>query len=430
MKTLLNFRMMAMGLFIFLIAGNNLTAQTNWVKHENNPVMDNFDSDDWDRYYFNPIVLVIENELSMWYLGTNDNSPNQIGYAYSTNGGITWISNDEPVIAAGNTGDWNRNKIPNTVLLDGDTLKMWYNAFTGGSEANLSIGYAWRHIDSTDWILNEDPVLEKGSSGEWDFYGIWTCSVHFDGEVYHMWYHGYEEDVITEPGHMGYATSPNGVDWDKHPDNPVMEIGADGSFYDTYIIPGPVRFSGGQFEMWFTGWDGDSNSPYYFEEIGYMTSVNGKDWVIQNDTLPVLNVGSPGDWDRNQVRVASVVTHNDSLKMFFMGHKPANGYQIGLATEDMVDGVRDLDQLSEFEMIISPNPIKDITTISYHLTSASTTSIVIYNQQGQIISTLLDEKKQSGDHEIIFDSKGLPSGIYFCVLKANDETQTAKIVKL
>ncbi len=431
---------MAMGLFIFLLAGNNLRAQTNWVKYENNPVLETLDQQAWDAYTVYPTVLVVGDSLRMWYSGSNTGAlvNYQIGHASSNDGGETWTVNEDPVIPVGNPGDWNKNKMPCTVLLgEDDTLRMWYTASNGSFGTNSSIGFAKRLIGDNEWEFNEGPVLEVGSSGDWDDVGTYKCSVIFDENAadsakYKMWYHGWDESADTPDGEIGYAYSTNGVDWEKYSDNPVVNVGAPETFYDTWITPGTVLLGEDDtLRMWFTGWDGfNSSSPRKYDKVGYATSLDGIVWTDGNGEEPVLNVGASGDWDQDQVRGDCVVIQNNILKMFFTGYKFGSGYHIGLATGGIVNTIKDLNQLSEFEMLISPNPTNDITTISYHLATASTTTIVIYNQQGQIISTLLDEKKQAGDHEIKFDSSGLPSGIYFCVLKANDEIQTAKIVKL
>ena len=57
----------------------------------------------------------------MWYLGTNNGpSIDQIGYAYSEDGGYTWISNEDPVIYGGNPGDWNEDKKECSKIKKGD----------------------------------------------------------------------------------------------------------------------------------------------------------------------------------------------------------------------------------------------------------------------------------------------------------------------
>ena len=48
-----------------------------------------------------------------------------------------------------------------------------------------------------------------------------------DSHQYRMWYSGGEQN---EPNAIGYATSPDGLTWTKHADNPI--------FPPTLIAPG------------------------------------------------------------------------------------------------------------------------------------------------------------------------------------------------
>ena len=433
MKTLLHIKMMAMGLFIFLLAGNNLKAQEDFIKHEDNPIFEGYD--DGPSNVHSPVVIYDDGVYKMWFEGDgNSYNSSNIFYSESDNG-IDWDENDEPVISSGADGDWNRDKKPGSVILVNDSiLKMWYSASSDGFNLDLSIGYAWRYINDTVWNLPDEPVLEHDSFGTWDETGVFFPVVYYDttaveDEKYKMWYHGFEGTLVTELGRIGYATSPDGIDWTRYPENPVIEVES-GSYYDTWIIPTSVLFYAGEYHLYFTGWDGTGTNPWRYFTVGHATSENGTDWVY-DDISPdaVLNVGASGDWDWRIARYGSVLFVDNIFKMWYEGLGSA--YKIGYAADSTLTlGISDLNTTLTNQIIISPNPTNDITTISYHLATASTTSIVIYNQQGQLITTLLNEKIQVGDHEIKFDSSEFPSGIYFCVLKTMDRIQTQKMVKM
>lgn len=78
----------------------------------------------------------------------------------------------------------------------------------------------------------------------------------------------------------------------------------------------------------------------------------------------------------------------------------------------------------------SPNPFTNETIISYELLRNSKVRLEIYNHQGKLITTLVDENKSLGKHEIQFNGKELPAGVYYCLLKINEGIQTTKIIKL
>jgi S-formylglutathione hydrolase FrmB len=85
---------------------------------------------------------------------------------------------------------------------------------------------------------------------------------------------------------------------------------------------------------------------------------------------------------------------------------------------------------SENKFTISPNPLKSSTLIQYTLHQNSPVTIKIIDLTGQEIVTLVDDLQQQGEQQVIFNTSGLPSGIYFCVLKTSEGIQTKKIIKL
>ena len=59
-----------------------------------------------------------------------------------------------------------------------------------------------------------------------------------------------------------------------------------------------------------------------------------------------------------------------------------------------------------------PNPFVESTHIDYILPSDGKVSINLFNQQGQLIKTLVNEFQSTGSHSIQFNSDGLQPGIY------------------
>ncbi|MCP4633116.1 MAG: T9SS type A sorting domain-containing protein, partial [candidate division Zixibacteria bacterium] len=73
-----------------------------------------------------------------------------------------------------------------------------------------------------------------------------------------------------------------------------------------------------------------------------------------------------------------------------------------------------------------PNPFNSSTTISYIIPTASYIRLNIYNILGSKIETIVNESQSKGLHNVIWDSKMFPSGIYFCKLNAGDYTETLR----
>jgi hypothetical protein len=77
-----------------------------------------------------------------------------------------------------------------------------------------------------------------------------------------------------------------------------------------------------------------------------------------------------------------------------------------------------------------PNPFNPSTTISYQLSAGGLVSLKVYDVLGNEITTLVNEIKQSGIHEVNFDASEYSSGIYLYRITVNNFTQTRKMIVL
>ena len=188
---------------------------------------------------------------------------------------------------------------------------MWY---TGTHNDDWQIGYS-TSADGIVWNKHPaNPVLNYGAPGTWEEQVICKPSVVFDGTKYHMWYWGCEWYYIDK---IGYATSPDGIAWEKYPGNPVLDVGPTGSWDDKNVFTPFVHFDGTQFHMWYGGSDGSGR------RIGYATSSDGIVWNKHPDN-PVLDVGPPSSWDDKMVSRPTVLLENDELKMWYTGNAGSN----------------------------------------------------------------------------------------------------------
>jgi len=77
-----------------------------------------------------------------------------------------------------------------------------------------------------------------------------------------------------------------------------------------------------------------------------------------------------------------------------------------------------------------PNPFNPSTVIRYALTHRTAVKLVVFNTLGQLVATLFDGELGPGFHEARFDASGLPGGVYFYRITADDFTQTKKLTLL
>jgi len=82
-----------------------------------------------------------------------------------------------------------------------------------------------------------------------------------------------------------------------------------------------------------------------------------------------------------------------------------------------------------------PNPFNPSTTINYIIPTTikgqtANVRLLVYNNLGKEIVTLVDEKQNPGNYTVHFDGTNFPSGIYFYKLLAGDFSETKKMIVL
>ncbi|MBN2029809.1 T9SS type A sorting domain-containing protein [bacterium] len=77
-----------------------------------------------------------------------------------------------------------------------------------------------------------------------------------------------------------------------------------------------------------------------------------------------------------------------------------------------------------------PNPFNPSTRIVYSIPENAMVRLTIFNQMGQEIATLVDEVQQQGEHSVIFERSGIPSGVYFYRLNIGNQFITKKMMIL
>ena len=77
-----------------------------------------------------------------------------------------------------------------------------------------------------------------------------------------------------------------------------------------------------------------------------------------------------------------------------------------------------------------PNPFNPSTTIKYALPEKAHVKIVIYNIMGQEVAKLIDEEMEPGYHLILWDAKGVQSGIYIYRIQAGEFMNVKKCLMI
>lgn len=328
----MNGKQVATLLAVALCGAGIAAAQTDWVEHPDNPVLGPGAPGSWDAggHWLHEVVFD-GSMYHMWFTGIEAGGDWwDIGHATSTDG-VEWTMDPaNPVLLHGESGEWDDSGVSaHGVVYDGTLFHMWYSGLF--HDLSGRVGYA-TSPDGTVWTKSEhNPVMDVGPSGSWQADGVSPSTVIFDGDVYRMWYAGatYRGGLVAR---VGYASSSDGIVWERLPD-PVLDIGMDPGSFDRRAIGHPeVVFDEDRnlYHMWYAGIDRD-----YQYRIGYAWSTDGIEWTKHryNPVLerPVYEVDGP-----------NVLIEGSSFRMWFEDFD-GSAYQINLATSDFGPGVPALD---------------------------------------------------------------------------------------
>ena len=196
----------------------------------------------------------------------------------------------------------------------------------------FTMWFSWRpkasvaRITSRDGITWDGPpqiVLPPRPETGWEDDINRPGVVWHDG-LYHMWYTGQTRTHSA----LGYATSADGINWERRGDKPVMVPEAP---WEKVAIMCPHVLwddDAGCFKMWYSA--GDQYEP---DALGYAESRDGFHWAKRPH--PVFLPDPANAWEQHKVTGAQVIKMPDAegggYLMFYIGFENEHHAQIGMA---------------------------------------------------------------------------------------------------
>ncbi|SEP15072.1 hypothetical protein [Paenibacillus sp. OV219] len=289
-----------------------------WVKFEGNPVLGGQLGTCFD------LAVLKDGGLYRMYFSWR---PKQSVAMSESQDGINW---SEPVILIEprEESGW-EEEINRPVVLkkDGHYL-MWYTGqIRPGQEHGHSwIGYA-KSEDGYHWSRLDKPVLSFDEP--WEKSAVMCSHVIWveEEEQFRMWYSGGEQ---YEPDAIGYATSKDGVSWNKHKANPVFRADPTSRWEQQKVTACQVVKHGTWYVMFYIGFE-DVNTA----RIGIARS---RDGISNWERLPANPILSPGagEWDGEACYKPFAIYEDECWQLWYNGR---NGHveQIGTAFHDGED---------------------------------------------------------------------------------------------
>jgi hypothetical protein len=216
--------------------------------------------------------------------------------------------------------------------------------------------------------------------------------------------------------------------------------------FNRKVYPAWMRLDGATLSVWSAPFT-DTASVLPVELAGFSSSINNKKIELAWETATETNnygfeierkLGSFSDW----ICIGFVKGSGNSYspKSYSFKDSPAltGTYTYRLKQIDLNGHFK---YSNEIEVVYNnvfnfslnqnyPNPFNPSTTINYQLLTEGFVSLKVYDVLGNEITTLVNETKQTGVHEVNFDASGYTSGIYLYRMTVNDFTQTHKMIVL
>lgn len=236
---------------------------------------------DWEGDELNrPSVIKKDGLYYMWYSGQmmpyKEAGVSSIGYAVSDDG-IHWRRPfDRPVMTCDQPWEEHAIMCPHVVYEEESGLFKMW--YSGGSNHEPdAIGYA-TSPDGVHWEKYAgNPILWKAPQNPWEQHKVVACHVLRHAGWYYMFYIGHMHE---ERAQVGMARSRDGIgNWEKHPDNPLI-CPDKGAWDDLSVYKPYVLRVNGRWMMWYNGARYDEKL-WAVEQIG-VAYCNEEDFGFEN----------------------------------------------------------------------------------------------------------------------------------------------------
>lgn len=190
---------------------------------------------------------------------------------------------------------------------------------------NVLIYVSWGGAHShRNWIDNPNSPIFFRINNSNDAMGVASRHILFEDNIYRMWF-----TTLTSQwtGRIFYATSSDGIYWQRVSENPVITVGSAGSWDTRSVGSGPVIKVNGHYRIYYGGRVSDLDHNH----IGMAVSQDGIVW--EKFPTPII-YAEPG-W-QFQLGASDIIKIDGIYHLYYYGYSN-NSYKIGLATS--LDGV-------------------------------------------------------------------------------------------
>jgi len=326
-----------------------------WVKYENNPVIL------YSEYGTIFDITMLREDDGLYRMWLSWRPRRSIAYTESRDG-ITWSELQVVLRPEGHAWADDLNR-PSIVKRD-DTYHMWYTGQHRGQTSQLA--YATSK-DGLVWEV-QSPTPVMSPEAEWEKVAIMCPHVEWDAErnMWRMWYSAGEQ---YEPNSLGYAVSFDGINWLKHPANPMFVADPNNTWEQHKVTACQIIKMDDWYIMFYIGFENED-----LARIGVARSRDGITNWQRHPANPIISPGpvtagrgGPGSpqrgtaaWDGDAVYkpFAIYCPDEDMWRLWYNGRR-GGPEQIGLALRPGRDlGFPDIDESEKKLTILNPDDFR------------------------------------------------------------------------
>lgn len=291
--------------------------QSGWQKWAGNPVLGGELGTCFDL-----TVLQEDQTYRMWFSWRPQRS---IALSESQDG-VHWTQPQIVLVPEGWEAEVNR---PSVVKAEGG-YHLWYTGQTWENErtGTSAICYA-TSPDGKNWTrVQGEPVLE--ATLPWEGVAVMCPHVLWDEttQMFRMWYSG---GAQYEPDAIGYASSHDGIHWQKEVTNPIFVANSAFEWEKEKVTACQVVPWKTGYLMFYIGFADIDHA-----QIGLAHSPDGLTHWERYPANPIIGPGKPDEWDADAVYKPYALWDGKRWLLWYNGRR-ASVEQIGLALQDDAD---------------------------------------------------------------------------------------------
>lgn len=287
----------------------------------------------WKKYGYNPVlggdlgtifdISVLHDRPGDFEMYCSWRPKRSIALSTSSDG-LEWT---RPVICLSynDSSGWERD-VNRPVVIRNPSDGKYYMWYTGENDSSSAIGLAVSTNGRHFRRVSERPVLV--ADHPWEKKAVMCPHVIWDGQMkrFRMWYSGGEQ---YEPDAIGYATSADGVHWDKYEGNPVFYHDSTREWEQDKVTACQVIRRKDDYLMFYIGF---KNVDY--AQIGMARSKDGITNWERYARNPIIRPGA--GWDSSAVYKPYAIEDGDRWLLYYNGRRN-NMEQIGIGIHEGLD---------------------------------------------------------------------------------------------